>query len=135
MSRISIRPSSPLSGNASCRTIFAPLYCFGLCEAVICDAAVALIPRDGEVHHVGRNHAVVHDIGALQRRPVDERRGERRRGQPHVAADGDLPGLQVRDEAASDRPGGLLVYLIRVSTADVVGFEDRGVEGHWDTGQ
>ena len=25
----------PLSGNASRRTIFMPLYCFGLCEAVI----------------------------------------------------------------------------------------------------
>ena len=26
----------PLSGNASRRTIFIPLYCFGLCDAVIC---------------------------------------------------------------------------------------------------
>ena len=67
-------------------------------------AAVALIPRNGEVQHVGRNHPVVHDIGALQRRPVDERRGERRRGQPHVAANGDLPGLQVRDEAPARSP-------------------------------
>ena len=26
----------PLSGNASCRTIFMPLYCLGLCDAVTC---------------------------------------------------------------------------------------------------
>ena len=36
MSRISPRPASPLSGSASARTILMPLYCDGLCEAVIC---------------------------------------------------------------------------------------------------
>ena len=60
-------PASPLSGNASRRTIFMPLYCFGLCDAVICDAAVELVARDGEVQHVGRNHPVVDDVGALRR--------------------------------------------------------------------
>ena len=34
ISRISLSPSSPLSGNAAFRTIFTPLYCFGLCDAV-----------------------------------------------------------------------------------------------------
>ena len=29
-------PASPLSGSASARTILMPLYCFGLCDAVIC---------------------------------------------------------------------------------------------------
>ena len=29
-------PASPLSGNASRRTILMPLYSFGLCDAVIC---------------------------------------------------------------------------------------------------
>ena len=29
-------PASPLSGSASARTIFTPLYCPGLCDAVIC---------------------------------------------------------------------------------------------------
>ena len=43
MSRMSAMPSSPLSGNASLRTIFMPLYCFGLCDAVICDAAVVAV--------------------------------------------------------------------------------------------
>ena len=35
ISRMSEMPSSPLSGSASRRTIFMPLYCFGLCDAVI----------------------------------------------------------------------------------------------------
>ena len=35
MSRMSEMPASPLSGNACARTSFMPLYCFGLCEAVI----------------------------------------------------------------------------------------------------
>ena len=35
MSRMSEIPSSPLSGQASRLTIFMPLYCFGLCDAVI----------------------------------------------------------------------------------------------------
>ena len=35
MSRMSEIPASPLSGNASFRTIFIPLYCLGLCDAVI----------------------------------------------------------------------------------------------------
>ena len=36
MSRMSLIPDSPESGNASFRTILMPLYSFGLCEAVIC---------------------------------------------------------------------------------------------------
>ncbi len=36
MSRMSEMPASPLSGNAPWRTSFTPLYCFGLCDAVIC---------------------------------------------------------------------------------------------------
>jgi len=35
MSRMSEMPASPLNGNASLRTSFIPLYCFGLCDAVI----------------------------------------------------------------------------------------------------
>ena len=53
--------------KASRRTIFMPLYCFGLCEAVT-DAPVVAVSGDGEVHHVGRNHPVVDDVGALLRR-------------------------------------------------------------------
>jgi hypothetical protein len=36
MSRMSLMPASPLSGNAPSRTSFMPLYCLGLCDAVIC---------------------------------------------------------------------------------------------------
>ena len=35
MSRMSPMPASPLSGNASFRTILMPLYSLGLCDAVI----------------------------------------------------------------------------------------------------
>ena len=34
MSRICEMPDSPLSGKASARTSFIPMYSFGLCEAV-----------------------------------------------------------------------------------------------------
>ena len=96
MSRISEMPSSPLSGNASWRTIFMPLYCLGLCDAVIWTPPSWPIARDREVQHVGRNHAVVDDVGALRRGAVDERRRERRRRQAHVAADRDALGLADR---------------------------------------
>ena len=43
-----------------------PLYSFGLCDAVICDAAVVAVARDGEVQHVGAHHPVVDDVGALR---------------------------------------------------------------------
>ncbi len=36
ISFISLMPDSPLSGNASALTILQPLYCLGLCDAVIC---------------------------------------------------------------------------------------------------
>ena len=45
---------------------------------------------DGEVHHVGRHHPVVDDVGALRSRALDERFGQRGRRQPHVARHGDL---------------------------------------------
>ena len=50
-----------------------PLYCLGLCEAVISHAAVVPVARDREVQHVGRHHPVVDDVGALRRGAVDER--------------------------------------------------------------
>ena len=36
ISFISRMPDSPLSGKASALTSLQPLYCLGLCEAVIC---------------------------------------------------------------------------------------------------
>ena len=59
-------PASPLSGNASRRTIFMPLYCFGLCDAVICTPPSCPSRGDREVQHVGRHHPVVDDVGALR---------------------------------------------------------------------
>ena len=90
-----------------------PLYCFGLCEAVISHAAVVAVARDGEVEHVGRDHPVVDDVRALRRGAVDEGRGERGRREPHVAADGDPLGLQVGDEGRADGARAVFVDLVR----------------------
>ena len=106
--RVAAQRKRLLAAPSSCRCTAS-----GLCEAVICDAAVVAVARDGEVQHVGRDHPVVDDVGALRGRAVDERRRERRRRQPHVAADGDALRLQVGDERRADRPRGLLVDLAR----------------------
>ena len=53
-------------------------------------AAFEAVVDDREVHHVGRQHAVVHDVRALLADAVDERRGNRRRRHAHVARDADL---------------------------------------------
>ena len=68
MSRISPSPASPLSGSASARTILMPLYCGGLCDAVICAPPSQALAGDGEIQHVGRHHPVVDDVGALRER-------------------------------------------------------------------
>ncbi len=88
-------------------------------------AAVVPVARHGEIHHVGRRHAVVDDVGALAQRALDERRRDRRRREPHVARHGDAPGVEVGDEAAADLPRGVLVDLGRVQAAHVVGLEYR----------
>ena len=95
------------------RTIFMPLYCFGIVRRRDLHAAVVAVARDGEVEHVGRDHAVVHDVGALRRRAVDERGRQRRRRQPHVAADRDPLRLQIGDERRADGARGVFVDLGR----------------------
>ena len=95
------------------------------------DAAVVAVRRDREVEHVGRNHPVVDDVGALRGGAVDERGRERRRRQPHVAPDGDPFRLQIRDERRADGARGLFVDLARIHAADVVGLEDSGVQVHF----
>jgi hypothetical protein len=93
-------------------------------------AAVQAVAGDGEVQHVGRDQAVVHDVGALRRRARDEGRGHRRRRQPHVAADADAPRAEVRREGAADGVGPLLVDLVGIGPPHVVGLEDVGMEIH-----
>ncbi len=90
-----------------------PLYCFGIVRRGDLRAAVVLVARHGEIHHVGRQHAVVDDIGPLLARAVDEGRGNRGGAEAHVARDGDTLRLQIRDEAAADLPRGILVDLTR----------------------
>ncbi|PYR10658.1 MAG: hypothetical protein DMF99_11315 [Acidobacteria bacterium] len=88
------------------------------------------IARDGEVEHVGRNHAVVDDVGAARRGAVDERGGDRRRRQTHIAADGDPVRFEIRDEPGTDRARHVLVDLGRVNAAHVVSFEDIRIDVH-----
>ena len=87
-------------------------------------AAVEIVGRDGVIDHVGRDHPVVDDVGALLARAGDERRGQARRRHPHVASDADALRLEVGDKRAANLVKDLLVELCRIETANVVGFEN-----------
>ncbi len=93
-------------------------------------AAGMISAGDGEIHHVGRQHAVVGDVDALFDDAVDEGRDERRRREPHVVADGDLARAEIRREAGADGFRAVLVDVVRIDAADVVGLEDVGIEFH-----
>ncbi len=43
-----------------------------------CDETAAAVVRDGVIQHVSAHQAVIHDVGALRRRAVDKRGGQRR---------------------------------------------------------
>ena len=90
-------------------------------------AALEAVVDDREVEHVGAEHAVVDDVGALLARAVDEGRGERRRRDAHVARHADPRRAQIRDEAAADLPRDVFVDLAGIEPADVVGLEDAGL--------
>jgi hypothetical protein len=107
-----------------------PLYCLGVVRGRNLHAAFEPMGRDREVQHVGRDHTVVHDVGALRRHAVDERGRKSGRGQPHVATDRDTACLEVRDESGADRTRTLFVDLRGINAAHVVRFEDIGVEFH-----
>ena len=61
------------------------------------------------VDHLGADEADVRDIGASVRGTLDHGLRHGRRGQPHVAADGDHTGLEVLDVRAADAVCALLV--------------------------
>ena len=88
-------------------------------------AAVVPVGGDREVEHVGRNHAVVDDVGALRGRAVDERRGEageeRRMSRPTAMRF--APRYATKPRA--DGPSGVLVDFAGIDPAHVVGLEDR----------
>ena len=92
------------------------------------DAAVEPELADGEVDHLGADQPEVEHVGARVGGAVDQRGGHRRRGEAHVAPDGDPPRLEVLDVGAADRVRALLVELVGVDAADVVGLEDLRVE-------
>ena len=63
-SRTSSSPESPPTGSAPRRTIFIPVYSFGLCEAVTAIAAVEPELADGEIEHLGADEPEVEHVGA-----------------------------------------------------------------------
>ena len=106
------------------RTIFIPVYSLGLCEAVTQIPPSSPSSVDGEVDHLRPDHPDVDDVGAGVRGPLDHRLRHCRRGDPHVAPDGDPLRLELLDVGAADRIGAVLVELRPVDPADVVGLED-----------
>ena len=129
-SRTFSMPPSPPSGSAPRRTIFMPLYCFGLCEAVTIEAALVAVLADGEVQHLGADEADLVDVAAGVERGLDGRLAELGRRQPHVAADRHRARLELVDVGAHDAVHAVGVQLVRDDAADVVGLEDRGIERH-----
>ena len=117
-------PASPDSGNASRLTSLMPLYSLRVVRGGDLRAAVEPVAHDREVHHVGGAHPVVDDVGALRAGALDERRGNARRRDAHVARHGDPLRVEVGDERAADGAGGVLIDFRRIDTADVVGLED-----------
>ena len=130
MSRISARP-----GFAAERKRLAPhqldaVVLLRIVRRGNLRATVEAIPRDAEVHHVGRQHPVIDDVRALFACTLDERRGDPRGGEPHVARHPDAPGIEVGDEAAADLPRRLLVHFGGIQSAHVVRFENRCFDAH-----
>ena len=87
-------------------------------------AAVQPVAAHREIHHVGRQHAVVDDVASLLARALDERLGKPRRRRAHVARHGNPPGAEVGHEAAADVVRGRFVDLGRVEAPHVIGLED-----------
>ena len=94
------------------------------------DADPAVEPElaDRVVDHLGADHPEVADVGAAVRGALHHGGGHRRRGDAHVAADGDRAGLEVLDVGAPDRVAALLVQLRAVEAANVVRLEDPWIE-------
>ena len=111
-------------------TIFIPLYCLGLCDAVICTPPSRPSRADREVQHVGRRSC----RSRRRRRPArvapsmnaaasagDDRRMSR--------ADGDALGARDRRRTprrSARAPSSLT--SIGIDAADVVGLEDVGIQ-------
>ena len=94
------------------------------------DADPAVEPElaDRVVDHLGADHPEVADVGATVRGALHHGGCHRRRGDAHVAADGDRVGPEVLHVRASDRVPTLLVELRAVEAANVVRLEDAWIE-------
>ena len=125
MSRMSPMPASPLSGSASGAHHLDAVVLLRVVRRGDLRAAVELVADDREVQHVGGEHPVVDDVGALLARAVDEGGGQRRRRQAHVARHGD-PAAPRDRRRSRGRSAARRASLISAgySAADVVGLED-----------
>ena len=138
--RISPMPVSPDSASAPSRTSFAPVYAFGLCDAVhISPPSSACEPT--RKYSISRaDHSGVEHVRALRDHAVAIPAGELGRAQAHVAAEPDpqrarlLPAQagEHAHEGAPDELGDVAVDLLAVEPADVIGLEDleRDRRGH-----
>ena len=66
--RISARPESPPTGSAPRRTIFIPVYSFGIVRRGDADPAVEAELGDRVVEHLRPDEAELDDVGAARRR-------------------------------------------------------------------
>ena len=122
-------PESPPTGSAPRRTIFMPVYSFGVVRRGDADAAVEPELADRVVDHLGPDEPDVEDVGAavggtLDRpRPPSSARTRACRGRRRSRG--------ARSARRTPRPiavRAVLVELRRVEAADVVRLEDRGIE-------
>ena len=98
-SRISSSPDSPPTGSAPARTIFSPVYSFGLCEAVTAMPAIEPELADREIDHLRPDEAEVEHVGARLGRARDHGLGHRGRRDPHVVPDRDPLRLEASTKA------------------------------------
>ncbi len=102
------------------------------------DATVELKRSDRKIERVGGDHSNVDDVCARIGGAACEGLAELCSRGTHIAADGHRRsriarttlGFEQRYEGAPDRVRDLVAQLGRINPADVVGFENRGVDSH-----
>ena len=107
---MSSSPDSPPTGSAPSRTIFIPVYCFGLCEAVT--AMPPSSPSSPTAKYTISVPTIPRSSTSARRlRPLDDGAAMDGDESAHVSSDGDPLRLELLDVGAADRVGALLVQL------------------------
>ena len=117
ISLICVQPVCSPTGAAPARHSLMPLYCAGLWLAVNIAPGASSLPGR-EVDEVGRAQPDVGDVGARERRALDERGGERHRRRPHVVADDQLLRAGEVRERVADPARERLVDLVGVDARE-----------------